>query len=294
MSEHQRTSTYLVIRLGDEPERAVVWDTLDIAVGRHDSQDISVADPEVSREHAIFRREGERFCVKDLGTGLGTVVNGEPIATHFLEHGDVVRIGMIEIRFGQTEQPIRPGPNVCFASELKQRGLPAACGAAGGRTMLAFDVDEEPAFAAPTVPQLETRARAVTADGSLEELDDLDPLGLSIDGADLGAGAPARDLDQELLADLPDPRGSSAPTRGPGEPAAEPPTRESAACVEAPNPAAQHVAAESAVSDGGATKTVVTLSLEIDGPSQQVETFVSSVRGKRIQFGSVSLEIRDA
>jgi predicted component of type VI protein secretion system len=288
MSDHPRKSTYLVVRLGDEPERAVVWDTLDIAVGRHDSQDISVADPEVSRKHAVFRREGERFCVEDLGTGLGTLVNGEPIGTHFLEHGDVVRIGMIELRFGQTEHSIRPGPNVCFASELKQRGLPSVRGAEGGRTMLAFDVDDEPAFSAPTVPQLETRARAVAADGSLEELDDLDPLGLSIDGTDLCAGAPARDLDQELLADLPDPRASSSPTPGPGEPAVEPPAREFTARVGAPNEAA-----ESAAPDSCAAKAVATLALEIDGPAQEVETFVSSVRGKRIQFGSVSLEIRD-
>ena len=110
MSAAQRTSTYLVIRLGGEPERAVVWDTLDISVGRLDSQDLVVPDPEVSRKHAVFHRDGERFTLEDLGTGLGTLVNGEPISTHELQHGDVIQIGKLE-----------PGAGVKFSQYLTFR-----------------------------------------------------------------------------------------------------------------------------------------------------------------------------
>lgn len=287
MGDSRRRSTYLVIRFGNEPERAVVWDTVDIAVGRHDSQDISIDDPEVSRKHALFHRDGERFWVEDLGTQLGTLVNGESIATRDLEHGDVVRIGMVEMRFGQTEQPIRPGPNVCFASELKQGGLPSITGAEGGRTMLAFDVADELAPTAATVPRLEERARVVTADGSLEERDDLDPLGLSIDGSALGGGAQARDLDRELLADLPDPRASSAPTQMPTGAGAERPIRDGALGVAPLAPAAA-----SASPIAGAAEAVARFTVELDGPPHEVEALVSSVRGKRIQIGSVSLQIR--
>jgi len=288
MSDEQRISTYLVIRLGGEPERAVVWDTLDISVGRHASQDISVADPEVSRKHAVFRREDERFCIEDMGTGLGTLVNGERIETRDLAHGDTIQIGMLEIRFGQTPKAIRPEPNVCFASELKQGGLPAATGAAGGRTMLAFDIEDDPPLPA-TGPVEEARARGVTADGKLEELDDLDPLGLSIDGADVRAAIQARDLDRELLADMSDSRASAAPTLAPLEPVGVRQENGPATSTGTHRPAA-----ESTAPDAGASRSAARLSLEVDGPPEEVEAFVAAVREKRVQFGAVSLKIRDA
>ena len=77
--KHQRLTSYLVIQRGTGDEQVIVWDTVDISVGRIDSQDIVVAEPEVSREHALFRRRGEACELEDLHTGLGTIVDGKPI-----------------------------------------------------------------------------------------------------------------------------------------------------------------------------------------------------------------------
>ena len=111
----QRPTSYLVIQLGTGEKQVIVWDTLDISVGRTDSQDIVVAEPEVSREHALFRRRGEACVVEDLKSGLGTIVDGKPIKVHGLQHGNVIQIGTLEIEFGQSAEPLARGRNVRFA-----------------------------------------------------------------------------------------------------------------------------------------------------------------------------------
>ena len=104
----QRPSSYLVVRTDTHDEQVIIWDTLDITVGRLDSEDIVVAEADISRRHTVFRRKGESFEVEDLGTVLGTIVNGTPIKVHELQHDDVIQIGPIEIRFGQTTKTIKP------------------------------------------------------------------------------------------------------------------------------------------------------------------------------------------
>ena len=43
--KQRRLTSYLVIQSGTGEKQVIVWDTLDIAVGRTDSQDIVVAEP---------------------------------------------------------------------------------------------------------------------------------------------------------------------------------------------------------------------------------------------------------
>jgi len=196
VSERKRITTYLTHRGDDGAQQVVVWDTRDIEVGRSKTQDLVVPDPEVSRSHARFFREGERHFVEDLDSAIGTWVNGERVLHHELQPGDVVRIGAFQIAYGRTDQPLRPGPGTRFASELKS-GL--ADPAAAGRTMLGVDLGDSAVFSAPTdVSEALRSGRVVSADGTLEESGSDDPLGLSL-GADLlGAADLVRNLDFEL------------------------------------------------------------------------------------------------
>lgn len=198
MADQRRVTRYLVYRSGSGPEQVVIWDTVEVTVGRSRSQDIAVKDAEVSREHAVFRKQGDRYTVEDLGTGLGTLVNGERIKSHDLQAGDVIQIGTFEIRFGQTDQRIRAGSRARYASELKGFGLAPEAKGAAGRTMLAFDAAED--LAPPTMPSKpeSSGARAVSSEGVLEELAGDDPLA-SEDFDDYLAPPPqVRDLDREL------------------------------------------------------------------------------------------------
>lgn len=274
MREGESTTAYLVIRLDDEPERAIVWDTLDIEVGRLPEQDVVVEDAEVSRRHAVFHRSREGFSVEDLGTKLGTLVNGEPVAKHDLQHGDVIQIGKVTLRFGLTTQRVRPGANVCFASELKKGQLPSPAPSAGGRTMLGFDPGDSLLFAPPTTPGAAPVARAVTADGSLEDLDEVDPLGLSIDGTGLGFAAPPRDLDRELQMD-------------PGDgPTPVPPPLQPRGDAASTSPRAERPA-------GLGNDLTTELRLVIAGPVAEVAMLVSAIRDRSIRFGSLELVIRE-
>src|SRR5262249_26783241 len=168
----QKTTTFLVIRDGVKPDWVAIWDTVEITVGRHESQDIVVREAEVSRKHCVFRQKGGVFTLEDLGSALGTSVNGEPIKVHELKSGDGVGVGWRRMKFGQTSNPIKPGANVRFASQLKGFDVPGGkANAEGGRTMMAIDLNDSMSGAQPTLPKSAPKARSVSLDGSLEEDD---------------------------------------------------------------------------------------------------------------------------
>ncbi|HEX8700055.1 MAG TPA: FHA domain-containing protein, partial [Myxococcaceae bacterium] len=63
-------------------------------VGRSTDNPICIADTSVSRKHIMMRRVGSGWTVSDLGSGNGTLVNGEPISDEtVLANGDVITMG---------------------------------------------------------------------------------------------------------------------------------------------------------------------------------------------------------
>jgi len=70
-----------------------------IVVGRVDECEIQLNDPNVSRRHAEFRRDGDSIFVIDLHSTNGTKVNGMVIRQHRLSDGDVIMIGGTPLRF---------------------------------------------------------------------------------------------------------------------------------------------------------------------------------------------------
>ncbi len=70
-----------------------------ITVGRHPDSNLVLADPNVSRNHAEIRPQGEHFAVVDLGSTNGTKVNGVRVSTQVLQDGDEVAFGNTRMRF---------------------------------------------------------------------------------------------------------------------------------------------------------------------------------------------------
>lgn len=70
-----------------------------ITVGRHPDSTLVLADPNVSRNHAEIRPQGERFAVVDLGSTNGTRINGVRVDTQVLQDGDEVAFGNTRMRF---------------------------------------------------------------------------------------------------------------------------------------------------------------------------------------------------
>jgi pSer/pThr/pTyr-binding forkhead associated (FHA) protein len=102
---------YLVVRQGGSEAAHLIPGTL--TLGRGYSADLSLADPEVSREHASVRVDGTTVVVEDLESSNGTLVNGIRIESPTrLEHGDVITLGTteIEIRVETGEEAISSAP----------------------------------------------------------------------------------------------------------------------------------------------------------------------------------------
>ena len=293
--KHKRVTSYLAIQPASGEKQIIIWDTLAISVGRSDSQDIVVAEPEVSREHALFRRRGEACEVEDLKSGLGTIVDGRAIKVHGLQHGNVIRIGTLEIEFGQSAEPLAPGRNVRFASELKEFGLSAFEDGAG-RTMLGFDSEDELLPVSPSASASASSPRAVTADGTLEiaapgsEALDLGVEEIQVRDLDLDLAAEIPALDESAIANE---LAITAPTQPALEKRANTSSEaaESAATAKAPEPLKR--AALETPPQTAAAQVTTKLVLEVKGPAAEVEAFLEAIRDKRIQLPPIELLVRD-
>jgi hypothetical protein len=82
-------------------ERLVLGEYV-VTIGRLPDSTLSLADANVSRNHAEIRPRGAGYVVVDLGSTNGTKVNGAPITERALADGDVVTFGSTDIRFDES------------------------------------------------------------------------------------------------------------------------------------------------------------------------------------------------
>lgn len=83
------------VELGAEP----------VQVGRHPDNAIQFNDDGLSRQHCVFEKSAKGWQIRDLGSRNGTKLNGERVSAVELSTGDVVRVGTLEIRFLNPEEP---------------------------------------------------------------------------------------------------------------------------------------------------------------------------------------------
>lgn len=81
--------------------RRVVLDQEKVTLGRLPECELAVADPNVSRRHALVRKGPDgSWVVEDLGSTNGTKVNGLRISgSRRLEDGDEITVGATSVRF---------------------------------------------------------------------------------------------------------------------------------------------------------------------------------------------------
>src|SRR6202047_3405521 len=88
----------LVYVQGNE-QRTINLDHTPFTVGRKVDKDLVIADPRVSRDHALITSEDGQFCVVDQGSKHGTFVNGERIQRKTLERNDRVEFGVRDVSY---------------------------------------------------------------------------------------------------------------------------------------------------------------------------------------------------
>lgn len=81
------------------PDGAVILplDHFPFRIGRRPGSDLVLPDPRVSRDHAVVEASGAAYCLRDLGSRNGTIINGQPVAEADLRDGDRIAIGGFEV-----------------------------------------------------------------------------------------------------------------------------------------------------------------------------------------------------
>src|SRR5258705_1449223 len=92
---------YLLVHRGEGEAARPTFDGPCLQAGRSAENDICLSgDATVSRQHAQFTREGDRYFVRDASSRSGSRVNGERAAGIVeLRRGDRVTIGRTVIHF---------------------------------------------------------------------------------------------------------------------------------------------------------------------------------------------------
>src|SRR5215470_17693044 len=88
----------LVFVQGNE-QRTINLDHTPFTVGRKVDKDLVIADPRVSRDHAIITSENGQFSVQDQGSKHGTFVNGERVQRQVLERNDRLEFGVRDVAY---------------------------------------------------------------------------------------------------------------------------------------------------------------------------------------------------
>src|SRR5437773_263629 len=88
----------LVFVQGNE-QRTINLDHSPFSVGRKVDKDLVIADPRVSRDHALIVSENGQFCVIDQSSKHGTFVNGERVQRKTLERNDRLEFGVRDVAY---------------------------------------------------------------------------------------------------------------------------------------------------------------------------------------------------
>ena len=99
----------LILVQGNE-QRTISLDHSPFTVGRKVDRDLVIADPRVSREHALIVMENGQFSVVDQSSKHGTFVNGERIDRKPLEQNDRLEFGVRDVAY-VIFNPRRTGTN---------------------------------------------------------------------------------------------------------------------------------------------------------------------------------------
>jgi hypothetical protein len=97
------------VEAGFRAGREMLLSKPETSIGRAEGCDVGLfGDPAVERLHAVIRREGDAFVLRDAGSAAGTYVNGRRVEGPCpLRSGDAIGLGRCLLRFGERPRAAR-------------------------------------------------------------------------------------------------------------------------------------------------------------------------------------------
>lgn len=89
----------IIVTRDQQVPQVIVLDRQRTSLGRHPGNDIVIAHPAVSGQHAAFYRDQGDIFLEDLDSKNGTFVNGQCIGRRLLEDGDRIVIAKFAIDY---------------------------------------------------------------------------------------------------------------------------------------------------------------------------------------------------
>jgi len=101
----------LVVRQGAQTGTSFPLPPQATEIGRDETADISMQDPEMSRRHVRISWQGGRYILEDLNSTNGTFLNDTRVtAAQQLSSGDKIRVGQYVLEFQAHAEPVPPQP----------------------------------------------------------------------------------------------------------------------------------------------------------------------------------------
>lgn len=103
----------LLVQRGPEPGKIYLLSSVSITIGRDPMADITIVDPEVSRQHVRLSSTLTGYAIEDLGSTNGTYIDGERLTGEAVDLtvGQIITMGAgVALRFqidvgGQVDMP---------------------------------------------------------------------------------------------------------------------------------------------------------------------------------------------
>src|ERR1700722_9107073 len=103
-------AAYLEMKV-DTGTKQVPLDGGPLTIGRNFTNLLVIEESMASRFHCVIEKVDKGFVVRDLKSRNGTLVNGKPVQSAELKHGDVVSIGKTQLKLiDPSAKPVRIGP----------------------------------------------------------------------------------------------------------------------------------------------------------------------------------------
>lgn len=91
--QEAKDTPMLFVTLNGKTVKQVRLDKPRFLIGRSDINDISINSSFMSRHHAMLVQQGEATLLIDLNSTNGVFVNSKRVASHVLQHNDIISLG---------------------------------------------------------------------------------------------------------------------------------------------------------------------------------------------------------